>query len=149
DRAVETPSKMNCHVGPVEYIPAKGLTPEWLKMTVTVKNAGPKTFELKHDAAASVRRFLLVELYNADGGLLFREDQVRDQSPSASDPSRSPILTIAAGREQSEELVISQASGFGPLPAGKYAVRVYFPFEEGKYYPSNLVRFELKERAKK
>lgn len=148
-RAVESPAKMSCHVGPVEYIPARGLTPEWLKMTVTVKNGGAKAFELKHDAANDVRRFLLVKLYDADGGLLFREDQMRYHSPFSFDPAKWPVLTIPAGREKSEELMISPASGFGPLPAGKYALRVYFPFGEGKYYPSNLVTFELKERAKK
>jgi RNA polymerase sigma factor (sigma-70 family) len=148
DRAVETPSKMRCHVGPVEYIPARGLTPERLKTTVTVKNAGPGAFELKHDAATSVRRFLLVELYDAAGVLLFREDQMRYHSPFSPDPARWPVLAIPAGREQSEELVISPASGFGALPAGKYALRVYFPFEEWRYYPSNLVGFELEERPK-
>jgi hypothetical protein len=148
DGAVESTAKMSCHVGPVESVPTRGLTPEWLKLAVTVKNGGTKAFELKHDAAASMRRFLLVELYDANGVLLFREDQMRYHSPFSFDPSMWPVLTIAAGGEQSEELVISPAIGFGPLPAGKYAVRIYFPFEEGKYYPSNLVRFELKKRAK-
>ena len=159
EQAVPTPSKMSCQVGHVQYIPFETVTlkgpigtftaPEGVKMTVTLKNAGPTAFELKHGAATGVVVLLLVELYDAGGVLLFRENYLRYLSTYSFDPAKWPVLSVPAGRERSEEFVFRPDEAFGPLPAGKYSLRVYFPFEEKKYYPSNLVSFEWKGRGKK
>lgn len=145
DLAVESPSKLSCHVDPIEYVPAAGQTPERLKTKITLKNAGPAPFELKHDAAPNMRRFLLVEIYDSTGVLLYRDDSMRYHSPRSPDPSQWLVLSVPAGKELSENLAFLPGSGFGPLLPGKYSLRVYFPFEKGKYYPSNLATFELKE----
>lgn len=154
DPAVATPSKMSCHIGSAQYIPSEKVSvkgigtwtgPEGLKMTVALKNAGSTAYELKHDAATSVVGLLIVELYDAGGVLLFRDNYLRYHSTFSFDPAKWPVLSVPAGREKSEEFVFRPDREFGPLPAGKYSVRVYFPFEEGKYYPSNLVRFEWKK----
>lgn len=145
DQAAESPAKMSCHVGPIENVPAVGLTPEGIKTKITLKNSGPARFELKHDAAYSMRRFLLVEIYDSTGVLLYRDDSMRYHSPSNLDPTKWLALSVPAGKELSEDLTFLPGSGFGPFLPGKYSLRVYFPFEKGKYYPSNLATFELKE----
>jgi hypothetical protein len=67
--------------------PRSGETAEGLGTTVTVKNAGAARFELKHDAANSLRRFLVVELYDSTGVMLFRDDEMRYHSPIHTDPA--------------------------------------------------------------
>jgi hypothetical protein len=149
DRAVETDSKMSCHVGPIQLIPAAGETPEGIKMNVTVKNSGTARFELKHDAAYSLRRFLLIEVHDSNGVLLFRDNEMRSHSPYSIDPAKWPVISILPEKEISEDLTFFPASGFGRFPPGRYSVRLYFPFEKGKYFPSNLVSFEVKESQPK
>jgi hypothetical protein len=149
DQAVESPSKMSCHVGSIRYVSAVGQTAERIHAKITVKNSGSTLFQLKHDAAYCVGRFLLIEVYDSTGVLLFRMDEMRYHSPINVDPARWPVLSIPPSKEMSEELVFSPAEGFGSLPAGKYSLRLYFPFENGKYHPSNLLRFEVKEDERK
>jgi hypothetical protein len=144
DQAVVAPSKMSCHAGPIRYVSPEGKTAERFEAKITLKNSGAALFELKHDAAYCMGRFLLIEVYDSTGVLLFRDDAMRYHSPIEVDPAKLPILSIAPGKEMSEDFAVSPAVGFGALPAGKYSFRVYFPFEKGRYYPSNLVSFELK-----
>ncbi len=143
DSAMETPSKRSLQLGPVKTLPAAGGTTARLQTTVTLKNAGTERFELKHDAASAMRRFFVIEIQDAQGNLLFREDQMRYHSPVSIDPARWPVLSVPTGKEIPEELILSPAHGFGPLPPGPYSVRVYFPLEKGKYYPSNRVPFDV------
>ncbi len=140
----DSPAKMSFHLNAIQIVAAKGETSGRFETNVTLKNAGTARFELKHDAAYAMRRFILIEVYDAKGTLLFREDQMSYHSPISVDPARWPVLFIPPGKEMTEELTINPALGFGQLPAGEYAVRVYFPLEKGKYYPSNLVSFQLK-----
>src|SRR5262249_19859275 len=120
DGAVASPSKLSCHVAAVQLIPAVGQTAAHLKTKVTLKNSGTQRFELKHDAASTLRRFLLIEVYDAQGALLFRDDEMRYHSPGSPDPARWPVLAIPAGQEIAAELSFSPAHGFGPLPTGTY-----------------------------
>jgi hypothetical protein len=145
DDAVVTPAKLSCHLGAIKYVPSDGDTTENLETRVTLKNAGTKRFELKHDAAYSPRRFLLVEIYDSTGLMLFRIDEMLYHSTGSLDPAKWPVLEIEPGKEISTELYTSHAVGFGRLPAGRYSLRIYFPFEKGKDYPSNPVSFEMKE----
>jgi hypothetical protein len=148
DRAVPTPGKLSCHVGAVRFHPKAGETAEGFETTVTLKNAGAGRFELRHDAAYSLRRFLLVEVYDSAGVLLFRDDEMRYHSPNSPDPARWPVLAVGPGKEVAAPLSFSPSHGFGPLPAGRYSLRVYFPFEGRRYYPSNAAAFEVKEGAR-
>lgn len=148
DKAVETPAKLRCHLGTVEIIPAKGETAGGLKTTVKLTNGGKERFVLKHDAARSIARFLLIEVYDAERTLLFRDYMMSYHAPFSPDPSKWPELTIPPGAEKSEQFHVSPSHGFGRLPAGNYSMRVYFPFIEQKFYPSNLVRFKVPGRKK-
>lgn len=163
DQAVATTSKMTCQIGPVRYISSEKIdmgglkpfiAPEGLKMTVSLENAGPKVFDFKDDAADGIVGLLLIELYDTDGVLLFRENYVRYHSRFSFDPAKWPVLSVPSGRRKSEEFVFRPDEEFGPLPSGRYSVRVYFPFENErnyKYYPSNLLSFDWREgdRVKK
>jgi hypothetical protein len=122
---------------------AEGWTAQHFKMKVTVKNSGMERFELKHHAAAHMQRFLVLEVLDATGTLLFREDKMNFHSPIHFDPAKWPTLALPPGKEITEEVSFSAASDFGPLPPGKYAVRAYFPFEKRKYFPSNLASFTV------
>ena len=77
EQAVATLSKLSCDAGPIEYHPSKGETPERFETKVTLKNAGTKRFELKHDAAYTLSRFLIIEVYDSTGVMLFRDDEMR------------------------------------------------------------------------
>ena len=139
---------MSCHLGPIEIVPPKGETAGAFKAKITLKNAGKLPFELKNDAVPFIDKLLLIEVYDSTGTMLFREDNISYHSPYHYDPARYPTLSIPPGQEKSGPCSFLPALGFGRLPPGKYSVRAFFPFEEGKYYPSNLVRFELKEDQK-
>jgi hypothetical protein len=141
---VESPAKMSFHMSAIKIVPAEGEYAGDFETSVTLKNTGTARFELKHDAAYAMRRFILIEVYDAKGTLLFRENQMRYHSPIFMNPADWFVLSVPAGKEMIEGLYITPAHGFGQLPAGKYAARVYFPIEKGKYYPSNLVSFQLK-----
>ena len=143
DGAVEAPSKMSCRLDAIQLKSAEGWTTQWFTTKVTVKNAGTERFELKHDAAYRMQRFVVIEIFDAAGTLLFREDKMSYHSPIHFDPAKWPTLAIAPGKEITEEVFFSPASDFGPLPPGKYSARAYFPLEKGKYYPSNLVPFTV------
>lgn len=145
DEAVASPGNLSCRAGSVTIEPRAGESTECFNMAITIKNNGRRRFELKHDAANSPRRFLVVEMYDAEGTLLFRDDEMRYHSPIRSDPADYPVLSIKPGREIAIPLSFLPAHGFGSFPPGRYSLRVYFPFEEWRYYPSNAVRFEIKE----
>jgi hypothetical protein len=149
DDAVATPTKLSCHVGAIKYHPRKGDSSENLETVVTIKNAGTKRFELKHDAANSPRRFLLVEIYDSTGIMLFRFNEMLYHSIIYLNPADWPVLSIDPGKEITTELFTSHADGFGSLPPGRFSLRVYFPFDKWKYYPSNAVSFEIKEEHRK
>jgi hypothetical protein len=144
EQAAESPGKMTCQVGPVKFHPQAGKTAERFEATVTLKNAGTKPFKLQHDAASSLRRFLIVEVCDSTGTVLWREDEMSYHSPVSADQAKWPVLSVDAGSQVAESLPFSPSQGFGRLPVGKYSLRVYFPFEGGRFYPSNLVSFEVK-----
>ncbi len=81
DEAAATSSKMSCHLGPIEIIPPKGESSGAFKAKITLKNSGKSPFELKNDAVPFIDRFLLIELYDSTGTMLFREDNMSYHSP--------------------------------------------------------------------
>lgn len=139
DQSAESPAKMRCHLSAVKIVSAQGD----FKATVTLQNKGEDRFALRHDAANSMKRFLLIEIYDSKKRLLFRENMMSYHSPFSLDPEKWPELTIPSGAEKSEVVYVSPSHGFGQLPTGTYSMRVYFPFDKQKYYSSNLVRFEI------
>jgi hypothetical protein len=145
DEAVASPSKMSCHLDQIRLIPADEQSGQSIETNVAIKNSGVARFELKHDAATCVAKLLHIEVADSAGILLFRTDGLSRHSPYSIDPADWPVLSVAPEKELTEKLCFSPATGFGPLPPGKYSVRVHFPFDKGKYYPSNSVGFEVLE----
>lgn len=153
EQAVPTGTNLSCNLGPVEYSAADGS----LKTTVTLKNAGAAEFRLKHHAAFAIQPFLIVEVRDSQERVLWRVYEmvfhppvrINDDHPP-SYPSREtwPTLSIPAGKSKSEVTFFNPSSGFGRLPAGRYFLRVFFPFENENFYPSNLVPFDVFEDQK-
>ena len=137
DEAVRSPAGMSCRLAQVardQY----GITAE-----VKLINAGSEAFRFAHDHTF-VRMNLVVELFSSKKELLSRQDMLSYHSPFGSDRAQWPVLTIAPFGEHSEQVHLNSGwREFGPLPAGRYFVRVAFPFENDKFFPSNLVPFEL------
>jgi hypothetical protein len=76
---------------------------------------------------------------------------MRYHSPFAPNPADWPVLTIKRGEKAVEECNLAFHDHFGRMNPGTYYIRVSFPFAEGKFYPSNLVKFvvgnkEVKEK---
>ncbi len=143
DAAVESPGSLVCRIMAIERVRATGYTPDRLRLTVEIANNGPKQFLIKHPAATEIRRLLIIEVCDAIGVLLYRDDLARYSSYDPHGASRT--LSVASGGKQSETFCVSIVSGFGRLPSGAYFLRVYFPLSNGNYYPSNRVRFEVSE----
>jgi hypothetical protein len=139
DEAIPGPTGMLCRL---ELVRTDG---EGVLARVTLVNRGEQTFEHRHDHTG-IGGNLVVELFDAEGRLLCRSDMLTLHSPFESDPAKWPVLTIAPGKSEKEEVRLSwRWSHFGVLPPGRYGVRVAFPFDDGVFYPSNTVSFELAE----
>jgi hypothetical protein len=171
ERSMETLAKMSCHaeMTPVtlkerqEYqnlfrndsVKFDLQLEDEFHLKVTIKNAGTERFELKDVVGPALTSFLLIELYDSNGVMVHRIDRRMYYSPMHRDPADCPVLAILPNHEKSECLWISPEEHFGALPPGKYSARVFFPFEKQedsgcqKYFPSNLVKFAVKETEKK
>lgn len=136
DAAAPCPSGMCCRL---ELVRPDG---DGVVVKVTLVNGGDQRFAFPHDHTG-IGGNLVTELFDADGRLLCRTDRLTWHSPYEPDPARWPVLTVEPGRSAGEEVRLgSRWSEFGRLPAGRYTVRVAFPFEEGVFCPSNRVAFE-------
>jgi len=135
--AISSPTGMRCRL---ELIRTDG---DGVVVKVVLENRGRQPFEFPHDHTG-IGGNLVTELFDADGRLLCRSDAMTWHSPYEPDPAKWPVLAIEPGGSAGAEVRLgSRWSEFGRLPAGRYAVRVAFPFEEGAFYPSNRVAFEL------
>jgi len=136
---VPTPAKMRCLISPIQRDPPKGVSSESFKTTIKLKNEGSDSYEVKIPRGFSFQFFAVIEVSDASGTVLYREDRWRS-TPGFVDRNW-PALTIPAYGEVSEEFWFWPTSGFGPLPPGTYSVRAYFPFKQPTYYPSNRMTF--------
>ena len=112
---------------------------------VTLLNDGKHVFRHAHDHTG-IGGNLVVELFDARGELLERSDMLTLHSPYSTDPDDWPVLVIEPGESASEDVRLGwRWSQFGALPAGRYGIRVAFPFEGHRFFPSDTVAFELSE----
>jgi hypothetical protein len=135
---VRTESGMCCRLDSVRPISS-----EFIEVSAVLLNGGSEAFHLK-DMIADVESCFVVEVYDSHKTLLYRINRIFFTSPAYSHQSEIPSLTIPAGEkyEVSFNADIDVAT-FGPLLPGRYFIRVAFPFEEKRYYPSNLVGLDL------
>ena len=147
DQAVESPSKLSCHLDIIEgklLGVVGGNSKGEFKAKVSLKNAGKEGFELKGDKGFSMGSVVWFELYHSGGTILLGESYAK--LLVAPFGREHVIVAVPAGKELSQELpgwILDTSDKFGRLPAGKYRLRVFFPFAREGYYPSNVVQFEL------
>ncbi|MFH1436299.1 MAG: hypothetical protein ABIJ56_11330 [Pseudomonadota bacterium] len=110
----------------------------------TLTNEGGMVYNFKHDNTG-VAGNLLLEVFDEDRNIFFKDDLMTYHSPVYADPSMWPVMTIVPGQSVSEELPVfgGRAGRFGRVPKGTYYVHVAFPFETTRFYPSNLVKIEM------
>lgn len=137
DKAVETPLKLTCAVSFIKYELG------FVHTTVSVNNAGTADFFVKRADDFSFPYGFVCELLDSNGKRLFVENMIGYLSGRPRTDLHIPPHTQKSG-----PMNFSPASDFGSLPPGKYKVRVYFPFEENKFYPSNTREFEVRESPK-
>ena len=146
DQARPTPSGLSCHLGEVSFREARGYTDRCYSADVTLTNRGQSDYSLKYDTV-SIHFLLVVEIYDSDRELIFRENNLTYHSPMYFDRSKWPVLRISPGQSKSGQITVFPGEYFGPLPPGKYFLRVCFPFENWNYSPSNLVPFDVPPRS--
>jgi hypothetical protein len=113
-----------------------------VKARVTLENAGAAPFERRHEHTG-IAFDLIIEIFGAEGRKpLLRFDTLSLFSPHA--PGDGALMVIPPGSSLDAEIALD--AGFrdlGPLPPGAYRARVAFPFEVGRFTPSEIVPFTI------
>lgn len=110
---------------------------------VSVENLGNREFRYTNDDAG-IRFSIILEVYDARKALLLREYLPAYHSLYSSERSEWPVMVVAPGGRESEDVpLLWRMAEDGRMPPGTYYVRAAFPFEENKYFGSNLVKWEL------
>ena len=93
----------------------------------------------------SINMLVIVEVYDSEKKLIFYENNFYYHSPYSADESTWPVLRIPPGKSVTGSIYVSPDDYFGHLPAGRYYMRVCFPFDikQWKYSPSNLASFKV------
>lgn len=137
-----TPSGMRCTIDDVFGNPDRSNVPY---IRVSIENTGKSEFRYTNDNQG-IRFSVLLEVYDAEKRLILKEPIYAFHSPYSFDKANWPILAVPAGARHSEEISIWwQDENDGTLQPGTYYLRVAFPFEEKKFFGSNLAKWELKE----
>jgi hypothetical protein len=130
----ETPrptSGLSCHL---HILGTDPLGPE---ARVTLRNDGATPLSRRH-GHTGIRFDLIIEIFDADRHLLARCDTKSLFSPVA--PGDTEVMTIPPDGSISDTVHLGVClNEHGPLPPGAYFARVAFPFEEGRFTPSDLV----------
>lgn len=140
DEPVPSRDGMVCVLGPLRRDEQGSLIAK-----VRLVNNGKKTFRYKHDNTGIVFN-LIEDIYDRKGVLVYREYWNWSHSPYSFNRAEWPVMVIPPRKNFSEEfhpLVGTGTGMLGKLAPGKYYLRVAFPFDKDKYYPSNLLEFEI------
>jgi hypothetical protein len=130
-------------------------SPSGWHLLVSLVNDGPAEYAYRSDSLG-IRFSLTLEVYDARKRLILTESLVGFHSPYSMDRSKWPVLRVPPGQRVTEGVPLAlrgtrengvrlffRDPGDSLLPPGTYYVRVTFPFEESKYYGSNLVRWDV------
>lgn len=110
---------------------------------VTLRNDGAATFERRH-GFTGIGFDLIVELFDENRRILAREDTLSLFSPFS--PDQTQVMSIPARGAISEPVSLGRSwIHFGKLPAGRYLIRVAFPFEVGRFSVSEPVAFTIEK----
>jgi hypothetical protein len=110
---------------------------------VSIQNTGTNEFRFTNDHTG-IRFSLILEVYDAKKALVLREPLSAHHSGVSPFKTDWPVLRIHPGARESEDVPVWwRDENDGVLPPGTYYLRVAFPFEEGKFFGSNLARWEL------
>jgi hypothetical protein len=139
DQTVAAASDLSCHLTGVRFEEARGESVRLWFATVTVTNGGQKEF-VRDCFVDSIARLSVIEVYDRNKKLIFREDRSGINNGFA---SRSSTFALAAGASKTEEVAFIPDSYFGPLLPGVYFLRVHFQNRPGSFIVSNFCEMSV------
>jgi hypothetical protein len=135
-----TPSGMCCTVDKVFRNPSLY---DIRYIRVSLRNNGTTKYQYTNDHTG-IRFSLFLEVYDARKVLVLREPLFAYHSPYSISRSEWPVFQVPAGAWKSEDVPIWwRSEADGTLPHGTYYLRVAGPFEEKRFFGSNLAKWEF------
>jgi hypothetical protein len=140
ESAQSSPSGIRCTIDRVFRNPDFYNSPY---IRVSVQNTGTIEFRYTNDHTG-IRFSLILEVYDAHKAVVLREPLFRYHSPYIPFRSEWPVMVVAPGARYSEDVPIWwRDESDGRLPNGTYYVRVSLPFEDKKFFGSDLAKWEF------
>jgi len=130
---------LSCRIDEISLKEARGETTRLWSAKVTIANSGNTDFSADCYVDA-IQRQCAVQVYDKDQTLIFLDDHSNSDNGFG---SRRSKFAIPAGAARTEELHFFPDSYFGPLPPGRYLLRVLFRRGEGSFIPSAMVEFAV------
>ena len=147
DALQKTPDSLHCEINSIEPQAEGALAASNSSrhtISFSLVNEGRDPF-IRPQETSSAKWDLVVEVYDADGQLYYRQDHKHFASAYSADEREWPKLKIPPEGRITEDLPLWLAdTDFGIPNPGKYSVRLLFPFERGKFYSSNLKEFQIR-----
>jgi hypothetical protein len=134
---------LSCRIDGITFEDARGETVRSWSARVTLKNGGPRDYSRKSTITASIQRLSTMEVYDSEKVLVSRDDHRVYGSPFL----EPQILSLPAGHSRTEQVNFSTDEYFGPLPAGRYFLRVCFAYTDTAFISSSLTPFMVSEFA--
>jgi len=131
---------LSCAVSDVTMTEARGETVRWWSAQVTLENGGEREYSRK-TISDSIHRLSTIEVYDEHKLLIYSDDHRLYSSaffPNA-------VFSLRAGGRRAEAVNFSPDGSFGPLPPGRYFVRVCFPYTNTAFISSNFSEFIVPE----
>jgi hypothetical protein len=143
-KPLESPIGLSCRVDGISSLgEAEGETVRWWSASVTLTNSGKTDFTRRTSIDPSIHRLSTVEVYDSEQSLVSRDDHRTAGSPISFTDTLE--LSVPAGQSRTEKLNFCTDEYFGPLPPGRYFLRVCFPYTNDKFICSGLKEFQVPE----
>lgn len=114
------------------------------RLTASIVNDGESPYLYRHDNQG-IAFSVLLELFDEERTLLWREHLGGFHSPHSFNRSEWPVMRVAPDSRTTEDISIFSwlDENDGMFYPGTYYVRVAFPFHQGESFASNLFEFQL------
>jgi hypothetical protein len=116
---------------------AGGKTVRCFSAKLTVQNGGTSNYK-EIVCSDSLHILSTIEIYDANDILIFQDDHRLFLEGAA-----PYILEIRSGEEKTDQVDFWPDMYFGPLPPGRYSLRVCLPLLKSEFIASNLLPFTV------